>query len=341
MSSLDDILRLDFKSKIAGEAPLASPIRPTASGLCCLTAPSNAAGLAYRVHGSTVLERISVSDEDLSVEKVYNISQPVVHIACSHDGRLVAVACIDGSLQCFDSTASSVTLRWTIPNAHSHVVTNISTSPSSDRSYAAGASGPVGSLAFSPEGYELVLVDQAKGLGIYNAATSAPIDTVAQSVSDAMSAAWITNQSRSGNLLAVGKKDGTLEIYNYQDSKLETVSQLGCPTEEDGFSCTHIESFEDTLVAGLCRVIPSDDEPDEDDEDDTAEHEASMYVTSIDSASNTNTEWSEHGDVVPFFTVPKSGRHTFFTSSFKVGKTLAAVTAKKPILPPTSKRTSP
>ena len=137
MSSLDDILQLQLRgSPLTGESPLASPIRPTASGLQWLAAPSGVAGLAYRVHGST-LERLSITENETTVEASCTLNQCAVQIAASFDGRLVAVACIDGSLQCFDSTSSSLTHRWTIKE-YTNVVSDPSTPPSSDRI----ASGP-------------------------------------------------------------------------------------------------------------------------------------------------------------------------------------------------------
>ena len=132
MSSLDGLLQLQLRgSPLAGETPLASPTRPTVSGLQWLAAPSGVAGLAYRVNGST-LERLSITESETTVEASCALKSHVSKIAVSVDGRLVAVACLDGSLQCFDSTSSSLTHRWTIKE-YTNVVSDPSTPPSSDR----------------------------------------------------------------------------------------------------------------------------------------------------------------------------------------------------------------
>ncbi len=96
-------------------------------------------------------------------------------MATSYDGRLIVVACLDGSLRCYNSTPSSLQHRWTITDAHSHVTQNVSSSPSKSRAHGAGKSGPVRSLSFSPTSYVLLLADAGREqLSMYNAAESQP-----------------------------------------------------------------------------------------------------------------------------------------------------------------------
>eukprot|EP00980_Cylindrotheca_fusiformis_P018604 scaffold6162_cov154-Cylindrotheca_fusiformis.AAC.14 len=339
MSSLDGLLRFESQpnSLGAGESPLHSAIRPTASGLNWLAVPSSLPGLAYRVCRGNTLERLSVGDAEVEItaSATTTTTTGVVNIASSFDGRLVAVACLDGSVQCFDSTTTKLSHRWTIPNCHSHMTSGIDSVVSSDRSKAAGASGPIRSFAFGPKGYELLLVDSSRGsLSIFNAAMSRPTpNTLAQT--KVSSATWALTASSNTNdamkELAVGKEDGTIELFQYQSSEFKSLRILDCPNGEDGdgLVCTHVDWSEDSLLAGFCRVDVSEDPPDEDDEDDTAEHEAFVYMTSVDiNSSYSNTVWQDLGDVVAFFSVPKSGRHAYFTSFVRSSKqTMCAVAA--------------
>jgi hypothetical protein len=66
-----------------------------------------------------------------------------------------------------------------------------------------------------------------------------------------------------------------------------------------------------TIVAGFCNVLVGESD-DGEDEDDTAAHIVNMFLASLDDNTLTS-EWSEFGDVVPFFSVPHSGRHVFYT----------------------------
>jgi Ca2+-binding EF-hand superfamily protein len=371
MVALGDFLTIEAKGPaLPGNRSLTSTERPTLAGLKWLDAPPGVTGLAYRVNGS-LLERLSVTSGDESIEtdggSSSSSSSPgttvvcscplpadAVNIAASHDGRMVAVACIDGSLRCFDSTHSALALRWTIPNAHSHVSHDVNSPVSADRSRAACASGPVLALAFSPtEDYFLLLVDAATGLAIYDARVKPEPSNVvvAGAVGDGVSSAsWCnagappsspgvtaaTTQKHGTALLAVGKYDGTVEVFRFTAGSVTSpalllgVSQLGSPCEEDGFSCTHLNWSGDALVAGLCRVIPPEDneEADDDDDelDDSADHEVCLYVTTIDESSlSSTTEWMKQGDVVPFFTVPKCGRHVYFTAFLRSKQSLIAV----------------
>ena len=249
--------------------------------------------------------------------RIASISIPsmAIHVASSPDGRLVAVACADGSLQCYNNASTSqqqLTHRWTIANAHSHT---------SGQDSASGAG--VSSLAFSCSSsgdssyYPLVLVDYAQGLSIYHAAAKSP--QCKTRLDNVTSAAWST----TFDALAVGDNTGCISIYQYSFEN-GSLSQITCSqipfagesNDAEGWSCSHLDWSGTTLVAGMLRVIPSDEEEDEDDEDDddAAEHQANLFVGTIDMATFTLDEWFPQGDVVPFFSLPKHGRHVFFTS---------------------------
>ena len=83
---------------------------------------------------------------------------------------------------------------------------------------------------------------------------------------------------------------------------------LASPAEE-GFQCTHLNIRGDTIIAGYCCVTPVSDDDDDSDEDDPAQHEACLFVGNLGS-----NDWHDLGDVVPFFSVPRNGRHQFYTS---------------------------
>ena len=368
-SVMDSLIILEPKGglveEVEGSTLLDSPIKPTTVGLKMIDAPNGVAnGLAYRINGCN-LERILVTEDEDSASSIKVVGSCIlsggavgaVHLKASPDGRLVAVACIDGSLQCYDSTATSISLRWSISDAHSHVTPSISSPVSADRSHAACGSGPILALDFSSYDYNLVLVDATKGMAIYDAGVADPINlipsTQQQMIENVSSAAWcgsIATKECDGAAIpiAIGRFDGSIAILScnsnsYPSDVLEPISELGCPSEEDGSVCTHLNWTSDTFVAGICRVFPpeDDEDPDEDDEDDNADHEACLYVTTIDDSLNRCADWMEQGDVVPFFTVPKFGRHVFFTSFLphtggkliavgtNVGTDIGAVSSKK------------
>lgn len=343
MGALDDFLVLEsMGTPLPGNQPIANSERPTLAGLKWLDAPSGVAGLAYRVNGS-ILEQLSVTDEcdDGGSASYVACSCPLrvgaVHIAASQDGRMVSIACVDGSLQCFDSTPTSLSLRWTIQNAHSHVSRDVWAPVSTKRSRAACACGPVLALSFSPEHHFLLLVDAEYGLVIYDARAQAPSNSAVGATDRVSSASWCASSGASlqaGMPLAVGRYDGTIAVFRYTPRSatsaplLQSVSEFGSPSIGEGFSCTHLNWAGDTLVAGLYRVTPpeEDEDPDEDEQDDTADHEACLYVTTIDESSmSTTTEWVEQRDAVPFFAVPKYGRHVYFTSFLRSSQDLIAV----------------
>ena len=88
-----------------------------------------------------------------------------------------------------------------------------------------------------------------------------------------------------------------------------------------------------TLAAGYCRVIPDEDAPEEeeeehdadddydDDDDDDAEHQSKLLLVELASDSGPDRPLSYVAsdvlnleEVVPYFSVPRRGRHVFYTS---------------------------
>jgi WD40 repeat protein len=312
-----------------GQSALSDVARPTLSGLNWLAVPSNCVGVAYRIN-KNVLEALTVTEKGVETTLSTNLYSglPGVNIAASPDGRLVAVCTIDGSLSCYDVTDTSLGLRWVIEGAHSHVVSNVSDSPSTSRAKAAGEAGPIRSLQFAPEGYVLLLADNGQeGLTIYHAElVTNPKDIVREKLShiDVASATWspATLEDKMVLSLAVGAADGTIHMFQYNlgTSELKPITQLPCPGDPDGvegWSCTHLDWFAKgtALAAGFCRVNPAEEGDEEKEpEECSATHEASLFVVGMDPKTSTAEFGTSLGDGVPFFSVPKNGRHVFFTS---------------------------
>ena len=318
---LDEALQLELRGQpFRGETPV--PVtRPTLAGLQWLAVPTDCVGLAYRIQGGKTLEAIGF-EPDPQVKLSLEISAPVVNLACSPDGRLVVAACIDGSLQCFNATSKSFQIRWILENVHSHIVSDVADVVSTCREAAASEAGPIRAMSFTPTGYGLLMVDAGnEKLSIYDAASSAPVDLFQNdSTTEALCAAWSTETSSNGEYpFAVGVIDGSIQIksISLQTGHTTDLSSIPSLDEEDedkiGFVCTQLDWFNNgrSLASGYCRVTPSEDDED-DDEDDSAEHEATLYVGTMDQYRYLNR--TELGDVVSFFSVPKHGRHVFFTS---------------------------
>jgi hypothetical protein len=329
-STLEDLLKFPPAGKpFEGSTPLSDVTRPTLSGLNWLAVPSNCVGVAYRIN-KNILEALSVTEKGIETTLSTNLySQlPGVNITASSDGRLVAVCTIDGSLSCYDVTDASLGLRWVIEGAHSHVVSNVSDSPSTSRAKAAAEAGPIRSFQFAPEGYALLLADNGQeGLTIYHAElVTNPKDIARQKLShiEVASATWspATLEDKKVLSLAVGAADGTIHMfqYNMETSELKPITQLPCPGDPDGvegWSCTHLDWFAKgtALAAGFCRVNPAEEGDEEKEaEECSATHEASLFVVGMDADTLSPQSGASLGDGVPFFSVPKNGRHVFFTS---------------------------
>ena len=372
-------------------------IRPSVSGLKWIDAPSGLSnGTVFRLT-TTSLELLQVVEAEAAaaaettgddeeggdssssssspaarIISSFPLSVPGVNITSSSDGRLVAVACIDGSIRIYNATNEGVSERSVIPNCHSHTSRDVFSSPSKDRTNAALLSGPITTMAFnnnvdtpqrssssSSNSYRLLVVDARMGVAVYDAAQqqstpenlllqSQPTTTTAATTENVSCAAWNPSNTKisttensttvsSSTYIVLGRFDGSVELVRLKEEKnvggnnrleFEAVASLGKPAvPEDGggdYCCTHLNWMpDDTIVVGLCHVTPSEDEDDDDDEDedDTAEHVAclcttilSPEITAPTATSTSSIHWENHEDVVPFFSVPKHGRHAFFTA---------------------------
>ena len=120
MSTLENFIKFETVSNtLCGNSCLSQQTKATAAGLNWLAVPSSSrcAGLVYRYNNNSLEAIRIIEDVDAQVISSIQLPAPVVNIATSSDGRLVAVCLSDGSLQCFDSTSSGFRLRWKIPNA--------------------------------------------------------------------------------------------------------------------------------------------------------------------------------------------------------------------------------
>ena len=295
--------------------------RPTAAGLQWLAVPSACVGLCYRIQGGATLEAIAFAP-DPEVKLSLEISVPAVNLCCSADGRLIVAACTDGSLQCFDATSASLELRWILKDAHSHVTQDISQPVSRSREFAAAKAGPIHSLAFAPSGYAFLVADAGnQRLSIYNATSSEPTNLVENLMTmKGLCAAWSTEPSTDKDIyyFAAGAVDGSIEIMCVSlstGSMMTKVSTIPAPDDEEmaDFVPTHLDWLDNgkSLVSGYCRCSPYTND-DEQGEDDSADHDATLYVGSMD--NHTYSNQTDLGEVVSFFSVPNHGRHVFFTS---------------------------
>ena len=86
---------------------------------------------------------------------------------------------------------------------------------------------------------------------------------------------------------------------------------------------SHLNWFDPTSLAiGFNRVIIEEDPIcDDEDEDDPNEHQANLLVGNLTNGSpldSTSWTWSDLGDVVPFFSIPKGGHHVFHTAALPI-----------------------
>ena len=324
---LDEAIQLELLDSLKGGAPqqYLNVARPTAAGLTWLAVPTACVGLAFRISNGTTLEAIAFSP--LQVKTSVELSAPAVNLACSSDGRLIVVACSDGSLQCYNATSTSLSLRWSLPNAHSHVVSDISKPVSSSRDFAATRAGPIHSLAFAPTGYAFLMADAGtRRLSIFHANSATPDNIVDNSMAglEVLCAAWSSRvpPDNDGEFhYCAGLVDASVHIYSIQldtgTTKLvSTIAPLG-DQAMDGFVPTHLDwSLENgtSLAIGYCRCDVYGANDDEEAEDDAADHDAALYIGTMNENYEFSNASDELEDVVPFFSVPRLGRHVFFSA---------------------------
>ena len=333
---LEESLRFDALSPLPPQQQAETdldPVRPVKGGLQWCAVPSETTGIAYLCTASRELLAISFdahsNDPDEGPTVLYRITLPeesllLLHCAASADGRLVAVACGDGSIRCYNALANNFTERWVLPDAHSHRLSTWKDTVGASRMYGAAASGPLRSLAFDV-GTQLLWVDdasfqdaagnQGKGLQIVEAAVDSTPTAIASLPSvSASCAAWsLTTPER----LAVGTTEGQVFLVQFQSHEFSNPKSVNFEEKPEEASCNHVVWLTDDRVgASFVVVTPEDDDDDDDEEeeDDSASHEVSFYVLQMDLDSGDVKSSTDLGDVVSFFSVPKAGRHVFVTA---------------------------
>ena len=252
----------------------------------------------------------------------------MISMTCSNDGRLLLVACQDGSLLCFNVTVSEMTQRWKLDRFHSHGENVQSTSRiSANTNY-----GPIHSLTFGTEDWNLhlaVLVDSQLGqVKVLNCIRdSNPIVayyTPSSSPSDFLYAACFDARE---NVLWVGTREGSVQQWNMDKNTFSVLNTLPSPSliaddsEDVQWSVTHMDRTGSSLMIGYCRVFPADPgDVDPDDLDDEADHAANVLIYDIENEAFTDLE-----DVISFFTAPKFGRHVFYTTPLPISDTVFCV----------------
>ena len=297
------------------------PIRPCKGGLQWCAVPSEKTGIVYRCTSSGELHTLRL-DHTLSTDDpllvLYKITLPALplHCSASADGRLVAVACGDGSIRCYNALTDQFTERWILTEAHSYRISSWEDSVSFSRSYGAGAAGPLRSLEFS--GTLLLWADDSsynengvhgKGLQVVEAAV-AETPTIVMSQLDASCAAW----QPSTSCIAVGTTNGRIFLVDYQNYKLLNQRQINFEEAPEVSSCNHVVWLtSDTVGASFVTVTP-EEEDDEDDPDDPSLHEIIFFILQVNVTDGSMKTFSELGEVLGFFNIPKGGRHVFVTS---------------------------
>ena len=122
-----------------------------------------------------------------------------------------------------------------------------------------------------------------------------------------------TSCPSEGDTIVFGTNTGKLGIYCGGNTQYLDHPLLDYEEEDGPWKITHLNWFNPTsLAVGLTRVIIDPDaEDDDEEEDDPNQHEANLLMGTLEQDT-----WSftELGDVVPFFSVPKGGRHVFHTA---------------------------
>jgi hypothetical protein len=146
--------------------------------------------------------------------------------------------------------------------------------------------------------------------------------------------------SSSSEMMIIGYDDGTIGFVNNENQITKNIVPDLVQREKNDndeellpcWSCTHLDYFGEHYIAiGMCRVsVPdgiedddclehsSDVEVETDEDDDCADHEACLLIY-----DRSKQQWTELGDVVPFFSIPKFARHVFFTTYLPKQTTVA------------------
>ena len=327
-----------------GRTSLKNVRKPTKSGINWLSAPRDCPGLVFRVTEDSIVEAVEVpSRGTMTLLADVKAGAPVVSLASSDDGKLVVVACADGSLRSFDVIpGQGMVRRWTLPNVHSHVVGTLDHSPSGNRSFGAAAAGPIRSMAFARQEPYLLLVDAGtRRLKLFDVSAKEPTDLLATVKNNltgmiATCAAWYPGVRTNNIPLLVGLSNGKIVVLNFSKNlgQAEVLDTLGLPTASGKklqfHAVSHLDWYNgstNAIVAGgsnpnkksLCTTVavgytavkstPSKDV-----------HDPVLYMLTVKpraARSFAVKKWARMGYTVPCRAVPKHGRHVFFTSFVK------------------------
>eukprot|EP00984_Skeletonema_dohrnii_P011843 scaffold4750_cov116-Skeletonema_dohrnii-CCMP3373.AAC.4 len=257
-----------------------------------------------------------------------NSSSLVSRMAISDDQRLLLIGLSDGTIKCINvlyqtsdnQTAIQFTKRWETSTINKQATVQFPTLEfvhDNDRQHQFIV---VSEKLSNPSLSSVMLMDAASDGPTNLLPPAGIIDSDDMYITCATTAT--NHQSDDGTLtLLFGTNVGKLGLASIPStSQTAEVQFIHHPLLEEGdddgvWNITHLNWFDSQSIAmGLTRVIIDPDcQDDEDDEDDPNEHQANFLIgTQLDPSS---WQWTELGDVVPFFSVPKGGRHVFHTST--------------------------
>ena len=316
--SLQRYTRYRLEEKLPGKASSLNDVsNPVGFGLNWITVPHDCAGLVYRVVGDVVVEALEIYDNETASLATAIATAPIVNITSSDDGRLIVVACSDGSLQAFDVVPEhGIFPRWRMDKVHSHIVDDINKPPSTSTDYAAAASGPLHSFGFAFLEYIFLLVDaNQRKLIVVDGATKTPINMLEgyPGKMEALAASWYPTQERSTRLtLAIGDADRSIHVCVFDKTSATLHTRLRIPPPNDlpeHVVCSHVDWFNDGwhLAVGYCGVKKVGGK---------VVHEPLLQVAAF-GQHLVLKNWQRIEKLPNGGGVPDGGRHVFFTSSTK------------------------
>ena len=259
------------KTDITAIAPPSSPslIRNKAGLTHVCSNASQTALFHYSPISNTLSLYNTITQTDTNADSKYILAsqfqtQDVVHIASSHDGRLLLLVHSNSSISCINVTMQSqMQLRWVLQDIHSH--SKPYGHASSKRSHGGVNRGPIHSVSFSPTNYDCIIGDAYNGLFILDCQAGGikrtiPIDAAAAAAGKILSADWGDNGT-----LVVGLDTGMIAFVNQENQFDFMVPDVVRDDEDDvNWSCTHVQCFNNHHVAvGLCRVLPEGEDDEE------------------------------------------------------------------------------
>eukprot|EP00956_Cyclotella_meneghiniana_P005662 scaffold7301_cov53-Cyclotella_meneghiniana.AAC.1 len=300
-------------------------------------------------------EAVAIEGGDFSIIGKFDLSKSVIHMASSTDGRLLLLVCSDASLYCLNvmylnsnnHETVEFTTRWE-SNIHALKTTNMHgmhydvsfnlDGSVKERRWSEDERSTkndnykiqVRSLEFINHSFLMVveLEGDTRVLWMEGSGVDSPsvnywdLDIDAEnegavicacacpSKNDTITIAFGTNKGKLGML----QTSSTGKIVKFIQHSLEQEGDMPM------WEVSHLNWFAPTsLAVGFTRVIIEQDiDEDDEEEDDPNEHQANLLVGNLNNGSfldSSSWTWSELGDVVPFFSIPKDGNHVFYTTA--------------------------